>query len=265
MKYQIFKKPKIQISLLFILIFSFSACYEYPELTDIQYEDYIRVIGPEGGTINFYANYENDSIEDILVRMEFPEDALDSLVVFNMYEFEDEAVFVDLDYLGRLQQTEFLYFVPFYESYGYIEHPDITELLRNQHLSIDFNSAVTVTYNLNFYDVDIDAKLYRIRIPRVTEFVDINGEPYNEWGQLDNVWVNWNLQGYPDGYDNLDLTYLINGRWTNILDWGSGQLSLDNWEELAPDAYQYDFINNIVSFDIYNTDYLYVMAKDYVK
>ncbi len=264
MKYYLYNNSKRLISLLLILVLSFSACYEYPDLTDIQYEDYRRVIGPDGGTINFYANYENDSIEEILVSLEFPENALDSLIVFNMYEFSDEAVFVDIDYLGRQQQTEFLYFVPFYESYGYIQH-DETSNITDQHLSIDFNSPVRVTYNLNFYDVDINAKLYRIKIPKVSELVDIFNNPYNEWGQLNNVWVNWNLQGYPDGYDKLDLTYLINGRWTDIYDWGSGQLSLDNWEELALDAYQYDIINNMVSFEIYNTDYLYVMGKDYVK
>ncbi|MCF6365321.1 MAG: hypothetical protein L3J35_03880 [Bacteroidales bacterium] len=252
------------INYIFLLIsFLFlSSCYEYPELTDIQYEDYRRVIGPEGGIINFYQNYENDSIKNVLVKMDFPKNALDSFVVFNMYEFYDEAVFVDLDYMGRLQQTKFLYFVPFYESYGYIQHTE-TDSLIDRHLSIDFNSPVTISYNLNFYQVDNDAKLYRIKIPRVTDTLNQNGDNYNEWGQLDNVWVNWNLQGYPDGYDNLDLTYLINGRWTSNYIWGSGPLSLDNWEEFAPDAFQYDSVGKIVSFDIYNTDYMYVMAKDY--
>ncbi len=74
--------------------------------------------------------------------------------------------------------------------------------------------------------------------------------------------MNWNLQGYPDGYDNLDLTYLINGRWTNIFDWGSGSLSLDNWELVS--VYEFDIINKTVSFEINNTDYMYVMARDYI-
>ncbi len=241
---------KIKIIFLLILFISFSSCYEYPELTDIQYEDYRRVIGPDGGTINFYANYENDSIEDILVRMEFPENALDSLVVFNMYEFNNDFVENDLENLDMYVNTQFLYFVPFYESEGYVAHDNEDDI--GYHLSINFNSPVGITYNLDNYleeneTLPDNSTLYRIKIPSL-----------DEWDE--NIWVNWNIQGYPDGYDNIDLIYLITGRWTGLSGWSNGDLSIDNWEEV--DTYTYDNISKTITFNIENTDYMYVMGDD---
>ena len=82
---------------MFVLTISFS-CHKRTILED-DYSDFRRVIGPEGGEINFYEYNPQDSISEVLVKMVFPENALDSFVVFNMYEFEDEAVYVDLLYL----------------------------------------------------------------------------------------------------------------------------------------------------------------------
>ena len=124
------------INFLITLLFILSGCYEYPDMEDAGYEDYRRVVGPDGGEINFYMNYEDDSSEDILVTMIFPENALDSFVVFNMYEFYNEALYNDLELLGMSVNTKFLYFVPFYESYGYNEHTEESDSI---HFSIDFN------------------------------------------------------------------------------------------------------------------------------
>ncbi|MCD4793169.1 MAG: hypothetical protein K8R54_08055 [Bacteroidales bacterium] len=241
-------------ALILIFAFSLSSCHKRIELEE-DYADYRRVIGPEGGIINYYEYNPQDEISEVIVSLEIPENALDSFVVFNMYEFDDEAAYVDLYNIGMETNSEFLYFVPFYESYGYNEH---TVNTKDYHLSIDFNIPVTVTYNLSFYYIGDSAKLWRIKIPKITEEVDDQGNFLNEWGQIDNVWVNWNYQGYPDGYDKLDLTYLVNGRWTESEYWGEGDLSLDNWEEVP--GLIYDKTNETVTFDIDNTDYMYVMA-----
>ena len=233
-------------ALILIFAFSLSSCHKRIELEE-DYADYRRVIGPEGGIINYYEYNPQDEISEVIVSLEIPEDALDSFVVFNMYEFHDDAADVDLYNIGMETYSEFLYFVPFYESYGYNEQ---TVNTTDYHLSIDFNKPVTVTYNLSFYYIGEEAQLYRIKIPRL-----------DEWGsgEANNIWVNWNYQGYPDGYDKLDLTYLVNGRWTESEYWGEGDLSLDNWEEVP--GLIYDKTNETVTFDIDNTDYMYVMAE----
>jgi len=240
-------KNIVYIFILFTLILS-SACYKYPDMEDVSYKDYRRLIGPEGGKINFYKNYENDSSDVILVTMDFPENSLDSFVVFNMYQFYDETMNNDLELLDMAVQTKFLYFVPFYKSYGYNEQ-SIEDA--EYHLSIDFHHPVTITYNV---EEDLGEgvenelnmpRLYRIKIPEL-----------GEWDQ--NVWVNWNHQGYPDGYHNNDLIYLINGRWTES-GWGEGVFGLTNWELVT--IYTYNNNNKTVTFNINNTDYIYVMAS----
>lgn len=229
-----------------------SGCYKYPEFDDISYNDYKRVIGSEGGVINFYRNYQNDSIKEIAVKMEFPKNAVDTLIVFNMYEFFDYATYNELNTnLFTEEYSDFLYFVPFYESEGY--KPEINDSTNidstiQKHTSIDFNVPVTITYYNSFYEgIPDTARLYRIKIPAE-----------NEWGVENNVWVKYNYQGYPDGYDNIDLIYLINGKWTETVTWGTGNLSLTNWEEVSD--YTFDINDNSVSFTINNTDYMYVMA-----
>jgi len=249
-------KNKNNLKKLFILTLSaiiITGCYYYPEFDDISYNEYRRVIGHEGGVINFYRNYENDSLKDIAVKMEFPENAVDSLIVFNMYEFFDEVTYYDLIYnLYTEQFSDFLYFVPFYESEGYKEvindSTDFYDIVQ-KHTSINFNVPVTVTYYNSFYEnIPDSAKLYRIKIP---------GE--NEWGEENNVWVKYNYQGYPDGYDDIDLIYLINGRWSETIYWGEGELSLVNWEEVF---FTFNTTDQTVTFEISNTDYMYVMAQD---
>ncbi|RLD52842.1 MAG: hypothetical protein DRI94_01830 [Bacteroidetes bacterium] len=234
------------------LITLFFGCYRYPEFDDISYNEYRRVIGPEGGTINFYRNYEDDSIKDIVVKMEFPENAVDSLIVFNMYEFYDHVteneLYIDLN---TEQFSNFLYFLPFYESEGYkavlTDSTDINSIVQ-KHTSINFSTPVSVTYYPDFYEnIPDNAKLYKIKIPAE-----------NEWSEEDNVWVKYNYQGYPDGYDDIDLIYLINGKWTENIAWGTGNISLYNWEEVA--NYSFDLSNQSVTFEINNTDNMYIIA-----
>ena len=234
------------------LITLFFGCYRYPEFDDISYNEYRRVIGPEGGTINFYRNYEDDSIKDIVVKMEFPENAVDSLIVFNMYEFYDHVteneLYIDLN---TEQFSNFLYFLPFYESEGYkavlTDSTDINSIVQ-KHTSINFSTPVSVTYYPDFCEnIPDNAKLYKIKIPAE-----------NEWGEEDNVWVKYNYQGYPDGYDDIDLIYLINGKWTENIAWGTGNISLYNWEEVA--NYSFDLSNQSVTFEINNTDNMYIIA-----
>jgi hypothetical protein len=72
-------KSTILVLLLAILTFG---CYKEPDFVNFNYETYNRVVGPEGGIINFYANYDDDDHANLLVRLDFPQDALDSLLVF---------------------------------------------------------------------------------------------------------------------------------------------------------------------------------------
>jgi len=237
--------------MIFASVFFYFGCYQYPDIDETAYENYRRVIGPNGGTIEFYRNYENDSLNNLAVKMIFPENSVDSYIVFNMYEYNSEILEVDLNNMNRIAISDFLYFVPFYESEGYNEHSsdDIDE-----HNSLYFNDSVEVTYYLNGFNIIQGAKLYRINIPSKDEWG--NGEDYN-------IWVNYNLQGYPEGYDEQDLMYLINGLWTEEYFWGTGPLSFDNWEEIVGN--HYNISDNLVSFYINETDYIYVMAADITK
>jgi hypothetical protein len=243
------------IFIFIVLLTALMSCYHYPEEEDFGYDEYNRVIGPEGGEIYFYRNYEDDSERELIVKMDFPVNAVDSVLVFNMYEFWDEVTYYDLNYILSVEAfSDFLYFVPFYESDGYREVLTDTsdfESLVQKHVSIQFNTPVTVTYYNSFYEYMTDtAVLYRINIP---------GE--NEWGIENNVWVNYNIQGYPDGYDAIDLIYLIMGRWTETTEWGSDVFSLDNWE--VADTYTLNVNEESVSFEILDTDYMYVMGTVY--
>jgi len=240
------------IFLFIFLIASVTGCYKYPEFNDLTYKEYQRVIGPEGGIINFYNNYNNDSIKDLVVKMNFPKNAVHSILVFNMYEFYDVVTYNNLySNLNTDQFSDFLYFVPFYESEGY--KPEINDSTNidsaiQKHTSINFNSPVTITYYNKFYEgIPDTAKLYRIKIPAE-----------DEWGEENNVWVKYNYQGYPIGYDDIDLIYLINGRWTENDTWGTGNLSHANWEEV--NNYTLNISDQSVTFEIDNTDYMYVMA-----
>ncbi|MDF1547238.1 MAG: PepSY-like domain-containing protein [Bacteroidales bacterium] len=248
----------------FVLLF-FQSCYKEPVFTDFQYETYNRIVGPEGGTINFYGNYENDTKNTILVSMNVPAGALDSMLVFNMYQYEDyELVLQMTDGFAKIG-SKFMYFVPFYESEGYNERG---QLDLSYHLSINFNEPISVTYHFladakelsveNWQEAELyhdnykltnqSYQLFRIKIPKL-----------DEWGEYNNIFVNWNRQGYPDGYDRTDLSYIVSGLWSQLNDYGTGTQNLENWELV--DNFELNTTDNYVTFNIYSTDYIYVLAQ----
>jgi hypothetical protein len=247
-----FNKYHLFIIIGVVAMMLYSCHQRYEPVYD--YSDFRRVIGPEGGVINFFEYNPEDSIPNVILKMEFPQGALDSLVVFNMYEFYDDQTYIDLYLLNLIQYSDFLYLIPFYESFGYNNVDTTLQDEIDYHLSINFNQPVKITYKIREYGYDPNAKLYRIPIPKL-----------NDPAWDDNVWVNWNNQGYADGYYQLDLVYLITGRWTQNDPWGTGTPSLYNWEELPAESYTYNTSDSTVTFNINNTDYIYSMGSLLVK
>jgi hypothetical protein len=252
--------------IIIIIPFFLNGCHKDYQFQNFDYKTFNRVIGPKGGKINFYDNYGNDTKNDVIVTMDIPDKALDSLMVFNMYQFEDFEVTTQMEEGFAKFGSKLLYFVPFYESEGYHER---AQLELNYHLSIKFKQPVTVTYYplvsysdltlKNWQEVELynnyykttnkSYKVYRIKIPKT-----------DEWGENNNIYVNWNRQGYPNGYDRTDLSYIINGRWSAGSEWGTGDISMDNWELVGD--YTLNTTTNTVKFTIFDTDYLYVVARD---
>jgi len=248
----------------FILLL-FQGCYKEPDFTNFDYETYNRVVGPDGGRIDFYGNYADDNSNNVLISLDVPQGALDSMMVFNMYQFEDYELVLQMKNGYAEIGSKFLYFVPFYESDGYHERG---QLDLSYHLSLDFNSPIAVTYNFladggglsaetwqeaelyhdHYKKTNRSYRLYRIKIPKL-----------DEWGEGDNIYVNWNNQGYPEGYDRTDLYYIISGIWSPLSEWGKGYLSLENWEPVSD--FNLDTENSSVTFEIPNTDYLYLICR----
>jgi hypothetical protein len=242
-----------------LLIFGFLFSCHQRILPEEDYSEHRRVIGPEGGTINFY-EYKPDRGEEakVLVKMEFPAGALDSLVVFNMYEYHNVSTYLELYYMGIQEQSNYLYFVPYPESLGYstidLSETSTDTTYYKEHFSIEFNQPVTVTYYVNDYGIEDSIRLYRVNIPAE-----------NEWGTEDfeNVWIKLNQQFYPNGYDDLDLLYLITGKWSQGIPYGRGTESLINWEELTlkdSTAYSVNTLERKVTFKIYDTDNMYLLG-----
>ncbi len=244
-----------------------SGCYKYPEM-DYDYAAYNRLIGPEGGQITFYANYgsdvslyENDS-SNILVELNIPQGALDTSLVFNLYQYQNYDVANELSKGLAEVGSKFIYFVPIYESDGYHEHDDAD---LTYHLSVDFNKPVKVTYHyrsdyqlttinqkklqFEFYDwFNKNYGLYKIKIPEI-----------DEWGQNRNIFVQWNTQGYPVGYNESDLKDIILGQWFPYSTGLTMYSSIVNWTEITD--FTIDEDKQTVSFEIYNTDYMYILAR----
>lgn len=257
---------KIHITL-FGIILIFSSCFKYPEI-DYNYQNYNRVVGKDGGTITFYSNYSNDSAfylngadssSDIL-ELIVPAGALDTDIVFNFYQYQD--INTALELLKGLSKvgSKFYYLVPVYYSDGYHEHDDAD---LTYHLSLKFNKPVTVKYyfkstnSLNtidekklqfeFYDrANINYRLYRLKIPEI-----------DQWGNR-NIFVRWNQQGYPIGYNSTDINDIILGLWYPFSDADEYKTSLTNWEQVDNLTFNAD---NSVSFEIESTDYIYVIAQ----
>jgi hypothetical protein len=252
--------------LLLLIPLFFFGCHKDFKFENFDYTTYNRLVGPDGGTINYYSNYNNDAKNEIAVTLEFPKGALDSLMVFNMYQFEDYEVATQMEDGFAKFGSKLLYFVPFYKSEGYHERGQF-EI--NYHLSIKFNKPVSVTYYplANYSDLSLknwqevelynnfykttnrSYKVYRIKIPKL-----------DQWGGDNNIFVHWTQQGYPNGYDRTDLSYIINGRWSSSDSWGTGEISMENWELVR--EYTLDTENDLVRFEIFDSDYIYVVARD---
>ncbi len=184
------------ILITFLLTLLFQSCYQEPDFTNFDYNTYNRTVGPLGGEINFYGNYGNDSENDVIVNINFPTGALDSVMVFNMYQFEDYELVLQMEDGFSEIGSKFLYLVPFYESDGYHERGQMD---LSYHLSAEFNESVEVTYNFLADEVVLSAenwqeselyndyykrtnrsfRLFRIKIPKL-----------DEWGEDNNIYVN---------------------------------------------------------------------------
>ncbi len=251
----------------FIILLLALSCYKRPEI-EYEYSLYNRMVGQEGGIIHFFENYSNDSgmfnpdTSDFLLKLKVPQGALDSTIVFNFYQFENYNIASELSKGLAQVGTKFIYFVPVYASDGYHEH-DEADL--TYHLSLNFNKPIEVTYrfasdrplkNINekklqfeFYNwLNNNYKLYKIKIPDI-----------DEWGEDRNIFVQWNQQGYPVGYNQSDLKDIILGYWYPYSDNNISESTV-NWE-LVQD-FNVNNTKNTVSFEIEDTDYIYVLAMN---
>ena len=253
---------------IFILTIIFSGCYKYVEI-DYDYALYNRLVGPAGGIVKFYANYSDDTgmyffdtTSQMLVQLDVPAGALDSEMVFNFYQFQDFDIASELSKGLAEVGSKFIYFVPVYASNGYHEHDDAD---LTYHLSVDFNQPIEVTYffkadpklntidekklQFEFYDwLNSNYKLYKIKIPEI-----------DEWGEERNIFVQWNQQGYPIGYYNNDIKDIILGYWFPYISDNDISSSIINWQECSD--FSINPTNQSVTFQMENTDYIYVLAR----
>ncbi len=262
-------KHKILHLLSILSIIFVSGCYKY-ETIDYDYESYNRLVGPQGGHIIFYNNYSDDSLmfngvdtNNIIVELEVPEGALDSNYIFNFYTYENYNNAEELSKGLAIIGSKFFYFVPIPEAEGYHEH-DQADL--TYHYSMDFNKPITVKFHFkigidnksdvnltrlkyNYYNYfNANYKLFRIKIPRI-----------DEWGADRNIFVKWNEQGYPIGYQEADLSDIILGYWYPNSYNEVQSSSIINWADVA--GFQINADDNSVEFQINNSDYIYVLAR----
>ena len=236
------KSNKIKIFFIIIILFSITACHK--RTLQHNFDAYSRIADANGKKIIFLNNYSFDTNnEDTLLILDIPPLALNDTVIFNFYQYNNENLFYELiNELSVNQETNFFYFLCFYNNYTNTDNNNIS-----YHLSIEFNKPVTMTYFFDQY-IDENMELYKIKIPK-----------YNEWGENNNIRIDTNYQAFPNGFVELDLTYLINGKWTENDYWGEGDYSLDNWEQIT--EYTFNAHNNSITFPIYNTDFMYVIVE----
>lgn len=257
---------KNKYCLLFPVVFLLFSCQMFSDV-DYEYKIYKRVVGKQGGIFYFFSNYSNDNellnedTTNYLLRLNVPQGALDTQVVFNFYQFQDFQTACDLSEGYSCVGSQFFYFVPFLYSSGYHEH-DGADL--SYHETFNFKKPIEVKYYFSkftnpktidekklkytYYDrINTSYKVYKIRIPA-----------FGQWGQSRNIFIELNKQGYPVGYNKSDLKDIILGYWQPFSN-NNKEVSLANWESV--ENYNIDFENNTVSFQIENTDYIYVIAK----
>ena len=242
--------------ILFVIIFLFSACHKRQELDFFSdYESYDRTVGIEGKDMVFLRNYADDSDKtDTLLKFSVPPEALDETIIVNFYEYDNNALNLEIQNKFSLYTTsKFFYVLPFYEYTNNPDNDSLSDYRLDNHLSIDFYDYVTCTYFIDttFYSwLEPTDRLYRIRTPR-----------YNQWPE--NIWTKYSEQGYPTGFYETDLFYLINGKWNEYDDYSEGDYSMINWEEVP--YYNINPANHSVSFLMENTDYIYVICYDVSK
>lgn len=242
-----------------LLIFSFIilsfACHKRQELDYFEgYEKYDRTVGVDGKEMFFLRNYGDDTYtNDTILKLDFPPKALDTTIIVNLYEYYNETVMYDLyNDFDLYTMSKFFYILPFYEFEN--NNDSTSDYKMDTHISIDFHYPVTTTYFIDtsyFYGLEATDILFRIKIPR-----------YNEWD--DNVWTNFNNQGYPNGFSETDLNYLINGKWNEVDGYlGTVYPSMINWE-IVP-YYTIDVVNQSVTFSMNETDYMYIICYSALK
>ncbi|MBN2894234.1 MAG: hypothetical protein JXL97_20350, partial [Bacteroidales bacterium] len=215
------------------------------------YDEYNRIAGQEGKSIVFIdysEDYPDSSV--VFLTLEIPPNALDSNYIFNMFEFSDSILTNELDNEFEIRNSsEFFYFVAIPENFCFscMFYEDLEQngFETNHHFSLIAAKELIVTYKLSNYTVKATDKLYRIKIPKT-----------DEWA-TGNIWLDWNTQGFPTGYNKAGLAYLINGKWTIDFQSGTGNYSLNNWEEIVD--FQINEQNNTIIFNILDMDYAYVL------
>jgi len=233
------KKNKLLLILLVASILTNLSCHKRIE-DEMDYAKYDRIVGPEGKKLIFFRNYGDDTdFSDTLIVLDIPAGALDTTVIFNYYTFFNDVVYneigeeFDLDLL-----SEFFYFLPFFNEYSNVE--DIEEE----------NGDYQFDRHLSLIFIDSYSRLFKIKIPE-----------NDEWGVNYNIYTKFNQQLYPTGFDETDLALLINGKWNEFDDYGSGAYSMINWTELS--NFTFDEDRNTLTFDIMDTDGMYVVAEDW--
>ena len=235
----------------FLSILILNSCHKRNDDVLIDYDLYSRKIGPEGGELVFFRNYAMDNNrEDTLLKMIVPQDALDTTIIVNSYTYFNEVLYRELYVeFDVLQECDFFYLLPFYNFSN--ANDSINSYKLDNHLSIDFNYPVTFTYYVDtakYYSPESYYSLYRIKAPR-----------YNEWSN-EEIWTEFNKQGYPNGFIDLDLYYLINGKWNSSGGYGTSGYSMTNWEKVS--NYTIDTEGHSITFLMDKTDYIYVLVDD---
>ena len=178
---------------------------------------------------------------------------MDTTIIINFYEYFNETTYLSLSIdFGLVQMSKFFYILPFYEFENSSDSTSDYKL--DTHVSIDFNHSVITTFFIDtsyFKGLESTDVLYRIELPR-----------YNEWD--DNIWTEFNNQGYPNGFSKSDLDFLINGKWNENDGYlGTVNPSMVNWEEVP--NYWIDEESQSVTFSMNKTDYMYVICYNTAK
>ena len=240
---------KYTIIAVFIILIS-SSCHKRIENNYLTDENMDRKVGEEGGEILFKANYDNDKNNGYeqgnILRMNVPKGALDTTTIFNYYKYSDNVLSNSIrEKFDVYTETEFFYVIP-----------NNLKDTASKHLSVSFNEPVEITYypeNYVHYSAPTGGYygynryyLYRIKIPK-----------NNEWTTGD-IWMDYNSQGYSNGYSNMHLYYLISGMWSENIEYGEGDFTAINWEPIM--EVTSIFTSDNFTFTIDNTDYMYVLV-----